>query len=67
MKRARLEKYIALVLFVLVLIIFSFAQKDSQKLENLYTLDQHSINLEKDKTAVQDFPYNNPFTGAVHK
>jgi hypothetical protein len=37
MKRAILERNIAAVLFVLVLIVFSFAERDSKKLRPLYT------------------------------
>jgi len=36
MKKAILERNIVVVLFVLVLVIFSFAEKDSKKLDSLY-------------------------------
>jgi hypothetical protein len=37
MKRAILERNIVALLFVLVLITFSFAERDSKKLKSLYT------------------------------
>jgi preprotein translocase subunit YajC len=37
MKNTVSEKNIVVILFVLVLVIFSFAQRDSKKLEQLYT------------------------------
>ncbi|MEO6069949.1 MAG: hypothetical protein ABIN57_07180 [Chitinophagaceae bacterium] len=37
MKRALLERNIVVVLFVLVLITFSMAQRDTEKIEHLYT------------------------------
>jgi len=38
MKRAVVERNIAVVLFALVLVIFSFAERDSKKLKQLYTV-----------------------------
>ncbi len=38
MKKALAERNIVVILFVLVLIVFSFAQRDSKKLEKLYTI-----------------------------
>ena len=38
MDRTAAEKKIVVLLFVFVIILFSFAQKDSQKLEKLYTM-----------------------------
>ena len=61
MKRAILERNIALVLFVAVLILFSIAQKDSRKLEKLYTLDRQSINVQPREQQAWVFPYANPF------
>ena len=60
MKRAHLEKNIALVLFVLVLIVFSFAQKASQKLDSLYAIKMNSGNLQKQKQLVNGLPAANP-------
>jgi flagellar biosynthesis protein FlhB len=37
MKRAVVERNIVVVLFVAVLVIFSFAQRDSKKLSRLYS------------------------------
>ncbi len=37
MKRALVEKYMVVVLFILVLVTFSFAERDSKKLDKLYT------------------------------
>ncbi len=37
MKRAIVERNIVATLFIAVLVTFSFAQKDSEKLERLYT------------------------------
>jgi hypothetical protein len=44
MKRAIWERNMAIFLFVLVLIIFSFAERDSRKLEKLYTNVAHAGN-----------------------
>jgi len=40
MIKKRIERNIVVLLFVLVLIIFSFAERDSKKLEKLYTTAQ---------------------------
>ena len=37
MKRTLLEKGTVVVLFILVLVVFSFAERDSKKLVDLYT------------------------------
>ena len=37
MKRVLVEKSIVVVLFILVLVVFSFAERDSKKLVHLYT------------------------------
>jgi hypothetical protein len=39
MKQAQLERYIALFLFVTVLIAFSYAEEESKKIQKLYTKD----------------------------
>ena len=36
MKRALVERNIAAILFILVLVVFSFAERDSKKLAQLY-------------------------------
>ena len=40
MNKEGLERNIVVLLFVLVLVIFSFAERDSRKLERLYTTAQ---------------------------
>jgi len=37
MKRALLERNLVIILFVLVLVVFSFAERDSKKLEKIYS------------------------------
>jgi hypothetical protein len=37
MKKSIIERNIVVVLFLLVLIVFSFAEKDSRKLDRLYS------------------------------
>jgi hypothetical protein len=37
MKKLPIERYIVTLLFVAVLVTFSFAQKDSKKLDKLYS------------------------------
>lgn len=43
MKRAVVERNIVVVLFVLVLVLFSFAEKDSKKLKQLYTVTATTV------------------------
>ena len=40
MKRALLERNLVVVLFVLVLVTFSFAERDSKKLEKIYSASE---------------------------
>lgn len=40
MKRKLLEKNLVLILFVMVFVIFSFAERDSRKLEKIYPVSQ---------------------------
>jgi hypothetical protein len=40
MTKKGIERNIVVLLFVLVLVIFSFAERDSRKLEKLYTTAQ---------------------------
>jgi hypothetical protein len=55
MKRAILERNIAAVLFVLVLIVFSFAERDSKKLDRLYIKTGKSLSpLKVEKTFATD-------------
>jgi hypothetical protein len=37
MKKSKLERSLVVVLFILVLVIFSFAERDSKKVSRLYT------------------------------
>jgi hypothetical protein len=37
MTKTRLEKYIAIFLFIAVVIAFSFAEEESKKIQKLYT------------------------------
>ena len=43
MKKAVLERNLVVILFVLVLIVFSLAERDSKKLERIYNSSTHSI------------------------
>ena len=44
MNKKGIERNIVVLLFVLVLVVFSFAERDSRKLEKLYTTSQHLNN-----------------------
>ena len=44
MKKILTEKNVAVVLFVMVLISFSFAQNETKKIEHLYNGGQSSLN-----------------------
>jgi hypothetical protein len=43
MKKAILERNLVVILFVLVLVVFSLAERDSKKLERIYNSSAHSI------------------------
>ena len=43
MKKAIIERNIVVVLFVLVLIVFSFAERDTKKLDRLYMKGTESV------------------------
>lgn len=43
MKRTHLEKNIVVALFILVIVVFSFAERDSKKLNQLYTKGTESF------------------------
>ncbi len=47
MKRAAIERNIVVVLFILVLITFSFAERDTKKLDPLYTKRAESLSPDK--------------------
>ena len=40
MKKQGLERKLVVLLFVMVLVVFSFAERDSKKIERLYTTAQ---------------------------
>lgn len=59
MKRAVVERNIVVALFILVLIAFSLAEKDSKKLDQLYTKKTESfepVRKEKDLAASESKP-----------
>ena len=37
MERAKVERILVVLLFVMVLVVFSFAERDSRKLDKLYS------------------------------
>lgn len=51
MNKPKLERNIAVLLFILVLVIFSFAQRDTKKIEPLYN---------QQSTAHNELPAKNP-------
>lgn len=55
MNKPKLERNIAVLLFVMVLVVFSFAQRDTKKLEPLYTQQQNTGNTLAMKTEKQIF------------
>jgi hypothetical protein len=69
MKRAILERNIALILFVVVLLVFSRAQKACSELEAFYTNGQTSIAPKAQKPVVQAIHSNqlNPYFIASQK
>lgn len=59
MKKAAIERNIVVVLFILVLIAFSFAERDTKKLDQLYTKRAESLSpdkKEKSMGALEDAP-----------
>jgi hypothetical protein len=53
MKRALFEKYLVVILFFLVMIVFSMAERDSKKLQQVYGTAATTIETNtKDKFAV---------------
>ena len=51
MNKKGLERNLVVLLFVLVLVVFSFAERDSKKIEHLYTTSQL---LKKSSTVLAD-------------
>jgi hypothetical protein len=56
MKRALLERNIVVVLFILVLVTFSMAQRDSKKIEKIYTVAE----LVRQKLVHMDQAFTSP-------
>ena len=58
MNKKGIERNIVVLLFVLVLIVFSFAERDSKKLERLYTtaqlLKQSSVVLSETAASLEN-------------
>ena len=47
MKKAIVERNLVVILFILVLVVFSFAERDTKKLERIYKTSAESIQLKK--------------------
>ncbi|HEU4472071.1 MAG TPA: hypothetical protein VFR58_13355 [Flavisolibacter sp.] len=60
MKKAALERNAVIVLFVLVLIIFSFAERDRKKILALYTKEAAAKAHAADHSGTQDSPGKTP-------
>jgi len=45
MNRARIERSLVVFLFVAVLVVFSFAKRDSQKLDEMYAASKQQKDL----------------------
>ena len=43
MNKKKIERTIVVFLFIVVLVVFSFAERDSKKLERIYNSSAHSI------------------------
>jgi hypothetical protein len=56
MKRVILERNIAVVLFILVLVVFSFADRDSKKLDQLYKRTESFEPIKKDSNLAASGP-----------
>jgi len=61
MKKAIIERNIVVVLFVLVLIVFSFAERDTKKLDRLYMKGAESFTTSpKEKNLASAEPEKKP-------
>lgn len=58
MKRKGIEKSLVILLFVLVLVLFSFAERDSKKLDRLYKTAQ--LLQKNERTPTVQFPPARP-------
>jgi hypothetical protein len=53
MNRTLIERYLVVILFFLVMIVFSLAERDSKKLQQVYGTTAHTIETQqKDKLAI---------------
>lgn len=59
MKKQGLEQLLVVLLFILVLVLFSFAERDSKKLDRLYKTAQ--ILQQKQSTPTVQQPAARPF------
>jgi hypothetical protein len=51
MKQARLEKNMVVVLFIAVLVAFSFAEQESKKIQKLYTGAHYKVSSQLEQMA----------------
>jgi hypothetical protein len=56
MEKAKVERIVVVFLFVLVLVVFSFAERDSKKLDKLYTNVATAIKQQYAAKAAQTTP-----------
>jgi Tfp pilus assembly protein PilO len=56
MEKAKVERIVVVFLFVLVLVVFSFAERDSKKLDKLYTNVATAIKQQYTAKAAQTSP-----------
>lgn len=56
MKRTLLEKSTVVVLFILVLVVFSFAERDTQKMVKFYKANMAEINNSKPEKSASVAP-----------
>ena len=59
MKKILSEKNIAALLFIMVIIAFSFAHEDSKKRSLNYNVSNHSVSPEKQSTSLSENAHNN--------
>ena len=53
MEKAKVERIVVVFLFVMVLVVFSFAERDSKKLDKLYTNVSTAIKQQYTANAAQ--------------
>jgi hypothetical protein len=54
MEKAKVERIAVILLFVLVLVVFSFAERDSKKLDKLYTNAPAALKQSQTAAAAQN-------------